>query len=759
MPTRARTLAAAVALMMSSAPAHATPEGDAPAHECEALYARILGSSDTLRGIAAEPERYRLQILLAEVVEREDGPPTLRRYPYREHAEYFYPASTVKLVAAAAALDALERLAEDAPWLSPDTPVTYHALFDGERDEAADDSNIDSGRITIRSDVRRALIVSDNPAYNRLFELVGAAELNRWARGVGLASAHVVHRLAERRTSEENRTSPAITLSDGERTLSIPRRVCPPTAVPAILETLPGHPDFPLGRAHVDGAGRIVGEPMRFAGKNLITLRDLQTLTAMILRPDLDLGGADLGLAAEHRELLVRAMTDDPSESRSPRFDPVAHSDDWPHFFRRGIERVVARPDLRVGNKIGLAYGFVSETAYVEHVASGRAFLLAACVYTNDNATLNDSVYEYDLAFRVMEDIAEACARHVLGDHAVARPGERSEDGTLVPAPSPWLHERRQVVGAGGEAVLLAPGAVWTGPPIRPDRPFTEAIVSWNVDLAEGAGARLEIRTSADGEAWSEWLSIGECGGEPPDDPWVVRAGATHVDIDTLVAERARVWLQLRARASAGGAAPIVLRRLDVCTSARTTHPPRVRDERRAGPVVTATPYRENTNADPARASRLCSPLSLRMLLAQRGADHTLDRVADAAYDPRFDIYGNWTRNIQAAYELGTPGYLTRFGDWASVREHLETVGPLAISLRFEEGEVANAPYGTAGGHIIVLHGLDERGDALVLDPALSPESEARRTYGRDELSEAWLRRVKGLAYALLPPERQGATP
>ena len=92
-----------------------------------------------LAPILSDPERYRAQVLLAEVVEAAPPPdaggdggdrPRLRRRGFRAGAEYFYPASAVKLFAAAAACAALARLARargdrDRRGITLDTPLAF----------------------------------------------------------------------------------------------------------------------------------------------------------------------------------------------------------------------------------------------------------------------------------------------------------------------------------------------------------------------------------------------------------------------------------------------------------------------------------------------------------------------------------------------------------------------------------------------------------------------------------------------------------
>ena len=729
--------------------------------ESDALFAHVLNSSPMLRGLAAEPERYRLQILFAEILPDQSGQLSLKRYAYRENAEYFYPASSVKLAAAASALMLMESLQTGEPWLSVDTPMQFHPLFEDEQLETVDESNADGGLITIRNEIRKTLIVSDNQAFNRLYELVGQDQLDMHMRAAGLSGPVIVHRLAEGRTALQNRQYPRIDFhQDDDHRLTLPARTSQRSIDTSWLVSLPGWPDLNLGRGVYLNPDLTVEGPMKMAGKNAIKLRDLQNLTAMIVRPEIDLGLPGLHLSADHRKLLIEAMTDLPSQSRNPRFDPEEFTDDYPHFFRQGIGRVVPLDSIRIANKIGLAYGFSTETAYIEHIPTGRGFFLAMTIYTNDNAILNDGVYEYDMATRAMQDVAHAMAARVFADvpnhDAESQTSDQPPKPLMRPASTSWQHETRQVLSSPSK--LSEPGDSWLSEPVEATLGYVEAVASWNAAVPEQTSVRFEVRSRDQADTpWSEWLAIGEAGSELDPSPWTTRSESTGaaVDIDTLIMPRPTRWLQVRVQrtdSNASGEPPVIFR-VDVCMTSRLSAAPQVPDERSAGRVEVSTPFYPNNIDDPALNSRLCSPLSLRMLLGQRGKTLSTRQVADAVYDARFDIYGNWSNAIQAAFEFGVPGKLIRFSDWSSVRQHLASVGPLAISIRAAEGELTNAPYTSTEGHLIVLYGLDSNGDALILDPAVTDPLEARRIYKRDELTTIWLDRVKGLAYALLPQE------
>jgi hypothetical protein len=54
---------------------------------------------------------------------------------------------------------------------------------------------------------------------------------------------------------------------------------------------------------------------------------------------------------------------------------------------------------------------------------------------------------------------------------------------------------------------------------------------------------------------------------------------------------------------------------------------------------------------------------------------------------------------------------------------------------------------------LLVLCGFDDKGDALVNDPAAADATKGKATYKRAELTKAWLARG-GTCYVLLPKSK-----
>jgi hypothetical protein len=352
---------------------------------------------------------FRLQLLIAEVDES-TSPAGLIRHGFRVDAEYFYPASTIKLCAAVGALLRIQELRAEGVPIDADTPMVFHPLFEGESVDDADESNLAGGKITVAHEIRKLFIVSDNRAFNRLLGFVGRDELNRMMREAGLDSARIAHRLAVGQSREQNRRMPRIDLHPpGGAVFTIPERVS------SIDPDNAGVPGLEAGAAELLGGQRLE-RPKSFRFSNRISLRDLQDALVMVVRPDVDLGKPGFALSDAHRALLIEAMGLLPGESANPVYDPGRYPDHWVKYLLPGLRRGLGHGRVREINKVGLAYGFTSLTSAIAVDGGPPRVFVAGTIYTNANATLNDNVYEYDsIALPFLADLGEVIAAGLGG--------------------------------------------------------------------------------------------------------------------------------------------------------------------------------------------------------------------------------------------------------------------------------------------------------------------------------------------------------
>jgi hypothetical protein len=316
--------------------------------------------------LADAAARRRIQILVA-IPGR--GTAVLERQSFRADAEYFYPASAVKLCAAVGALEKLAELRSQRAELSLTTPLRIS--FSGDRPRIVE--------TTLRDEIEKALVVSDNDAFNRLFEFVGPEELAGRLTALGLASARITHRLGD----PGDGGAPAFELRASGRPLDVAQRTG--------IDLGSGRSE-PVGTAHVGGDGRLVDAPLDFGEKNRMTLRDLQNLLVATVRPDLSELAAP-GWSAEDRDALVDILGRLPSELQ----DGVPRGLDEVHKpLDAAVKSVLPGHDIRVYGKGGRAYGFTVENSWVVDATTHRSVFVAATIYANDNETINDDRYEYE---------------------------------------------------------------------------------------------------------------------------------------------------------------------------------------------------------------------------------------------------------------------------------------------------------------------------------------------------------------------------
>lgn len=294
---------------------------------------------------------------------------------------------------------------------------------------------------------------------------------------------------------------------------------------------------------------------------------------------------------------------------------------------------------------------------------------------------------------------------------------------------------------------------------------FGEALVSWNIDCPEGCGAVIDVCVRDSSGRWSPSLRVGHVGKsdlfDPPLRAFVGPDGVGgRIDVDYFVGDAgfraAKVIITTAGPRGHDAGMPVRVRQVAVCLTSDCEVRRRVADIAGAAnpePVSLNVPFRSQKTPDPTLAGRLCSPASLAMALAFHGREVSVGEVASRAHDPDFDLYGNWPRNVQAAWECGVPGFVTRFNTWDAVEEHFRRGEPIIASIRAPRGVLRDAPYAELdGGHLIVLTGFDGCGGVLVNDPAVGSEDAGRRVYAMADLTEAWMTLGRGTAYVLSLP-------
>lgn len=365
------------------------------------LSPRLLANPALARVLERAKER-RVQVLLSRVVyDKRTGLRRLERAGYRLGAEYFYPASSIKLAAALAVFPAIEAMnsgyadGDKGGVVTIDSRLELLGLDAGGIGETADPSNT-AGAITIRRELTKLFVESDNPAFNRLYEIIGHGPLNRTMHAMGFTSVVVNHRLSDPRAIANQQETGAVRLERlggaSPAYAVIPARVSKLTLANGAEEML-------VGRAVMKGAGskvKMIEGPMDFTFRNGVTLLDLQDMLVMLFAPDISSGVQAPASIRAAAPLLEHLSGLTPDDSGVPEYVRSGHGDSYCKFFLPGLERAEGGSQRwRVCNKIGQAYGFTIDNAWIVDRWSGEEWFLSAVIYTNDDGVLNDNAYEY----------------------------------------------------------------------------------------------------------------------------------------------------------------------------------------------------------------------------------------------------------------------------------------------------------------------------------------------------------------------------
>lgn len=352
------------------------------------LLAQLMAQSEDslIQAIAAQPETYQLQLIYTQVDRDADNRPSFTTYHWGvDSSRYFYPASTVKMPIAMLALEKLNELR--ILGLDKNTPMYTGAAHEHQSAVRAD-SSAENGLPSIAHYIKKIFVASDNDAYNRLYEFLGQGYINERLHAKGYTQTRVVHRLsAPGYTTESNRyTNPVTFHADNDL------RYHQGPVYSRYEGQLPLR-DQVRGKGYEDQHGRIVPAPFDFRHKNYMSLANLHDILLAAFFPASLPAQRAFRLSSEDYTFLHRAMGTLPRESDFPAYQ---EEDNYVKFLIFGDQDGPIPPSIRVFNKIGIAYGFLTDVAYVVDLENGVEFFLAASAHLNRNEIYNDGLYEYE---------------------------------------------------------------------------------------------------------------------------------------------------------------------------------------------------------------------------------------------------------------------------------------------------------------------------------------------------------------------------
>jgi hypothetical protein len=350
------------------------------------FYQSLLGKDSVVDFVLKNRDKYRLQFIVTDIQRDQDGNEEFKTYDFTTN-EYFYPASMVKLPTAVAMFEILDSLN-----LSRESYIKMNRDFN-----CGSSSFVDltmKRNIPISLAIEDMLSISDNAYYSLFFNAVTPKLLNYKLTQRQLNSTNIYGGFTGCPRGKLLEThSYSIFSPNGKVQASYPKSVLDSSE---FMYRLPFTPRKLIGKYQIEN-GKKVAKPYDFNSFLDYPLVDIHKTVFRLVFPQKVSVNERFQLTFDSRKYILKCMGNFPREMKNNSYH---NKDQYPdNYYKYTI--IGNKPELassgryRIFSKIGIAYGFVTESAYVVDFENQKDFLVSVSIYVNDDDVVNDNVYEY----------------------------------------------------------------------------------------------------------------------------------------------------------------------------------------------------------------------------------------------------------------------------------------------------------------------------------------------------------------------------
>ena len=379
----------------------------ANAQQHDSTIDRILSNiqHEQVKKIIADPNHYRCQVIYTQIDRSEKGAPRFTHHRFNVDSNlYFNPASMVKMPLAFLSLEKLNEMKIAG------VNKYSHMAFDSSHEKQVamkNDSSAKNFKPSIAQFIRRAMLISENDPYNRMYQFVGQERANRKLIEKGYASSRITRQFMGY-TEDQNRHTNGIRFFDDEGKLVYHQQ-------PAYNRDSIRYPSTILiGDKHINRNDELVDGPFDFTRHNNISLDDMRQMLQAVIYPTSVPKHQRFYMTETDRLFMLRYMSQYPSETPYPHYDSSIFYDSYVKFFFQDSTHTIPS-HIRVFNKVGWAYGFLTDVSYVMDTKNNIDYMLSATVYVNSDGVINDSKYdEESMGFPFFRELGKAVYQYEL---------------------------------------------------------------------------------------------------------------------------------------------------------------------------------------------------------------------------------------------------------------------------------------------------------------------------------------------------------
>ena len=355
--------------------------------------------------VLASPNAYRLQLVYTQIDRDQNGIPRFTNHTlYADAENYFNPASMVKMPLAFLALEKLYEL--NQPDVNKYTTMQFDSNYQRQVAMIAD-SSAQNKKPSIAHFIKRAFLISENDPYNRLYQFMGQGPTNQKLLAKGYSSTKITRQFMGY-TEDQNRHTNGINFMD-EKGLPI-LKLAPQYNKDSFQFGAP----ILIGDAHWNSKDEVVKAPFDFTRHNSISLIDMQKMLQSVVFPASVPTQNRFNMTEADRLFLLQFLSQYPSETNYPKYDSTHFYDSYVKFFFQDSTHAMPK-HIRVFNKVGWAYGFLTDVSYVLDTKNNIDYMLSATIYVNSDGVVNDSKYDEEaVGFPFLNQIGKAFYQYEL---------------------------------------------------------------------------------------------------------------------------------------------------------------------------------------------------------------------------------------------------------------------------------------------------------------------------------------------------------
>lgn len=363
--------------------------------------------------VLASPDTYRYQIVYTQINRDKNGQPKFTNYTLQVSPEkYFNPASMVKMPLAFLAIEKLNEIG--IAGVNKFTTMEYDSSYERQVAMYADSSS-ENKKPSIAHFIKRAFLISENDPYNRLYQFVGQGEANKKLRKKGYASARITRQFMGFNEDQNRHTNGIRFVNESGVTIL---KLAPQYNIDSFQFGAP----ILIGDAHWNSKDELIKTPYDFTKHNNISLVDMQKMLQSVIFPTSVPVENRFNMEEADRQFLLQYLSQYPSETNYPKYDTATFYDSYVKFFFKDSTHQMPS-HLRVFNKVGWAYGFMTDVSYVLDTKNNIDYMLSATIYVNSDGIVNDSKYDEEkVGFPFFREIGKAFYQYELNRSRTYQP-------------------------------------------------------------------------------------------------------------------------------------------------------------------------------------------------------------------------------------------------------------------------------------------------------------------------------------------------